>query len=203
MERTWLCRNERAEASDLDVVRAALHVKLIERLDRRFRLAFDVAEGGEIVLADEALRRDMHRRGVERLGDAPGAAALEGQIGAAIDDAIEIVPLDRGEARVEAVRRPLGLEDRNRMRTQMRVQGVAHRVFLPLLGEIEMTDLPERMHAGVGAPGAVHAHLLPAERLDRGCQHALHGGAVVLDLPADERPAVILDGELVTGHDGT
>ena len=58
------------------------------------------------MLADEALRRDMHRRAVERLGDAPGAAALEGQIGAAIDDAIEIVPLDGGEAGVEAVRAP-------------------------------------------------------------------------------------------------
>ena len=85
----------------------AMYVKLIERLHRRFRLAFDIAEGGEIVLADETLRR---RRAwpqlVERLGDAPGAAALEGEIGAAIDDAIEIVPLDRGEARVEAIRRP-------------------------------------------------------------------------------------------------
>jgi hypothetical protein len=31
----------------------------------------------------------------------------------------------------------------------------------------------------------------------------LHRGAVVLDLPADERPAVVLDRELVTRHDGT
>ena len=88
------------------------------------------------------------------------------------------------------------------MRPQMRVQGVAHRVVVPRLGEIEVTDLTERVHAGVGAPGAVDAHLLPAERLDRGRQHALHGGTVVLDLPADERPAVIFDGELVTGHGG-
>ena len=145
----------------------------------------------------------MHRRDVERLGDAPGAAALNGQARAAIDDAIEIVPLDRRKARVEAVRRPLGLEDGNRMRPQMRVQGVAHRVFLPLFGEIEVTDLAERMYAGVGAPCAVHAHLFPAKRFDRGCQHALHRGAIVLNLPADERPAVVLDRELVAGHDGT
>ena len=97
----------------------------------------------------------------------------------------------------------LGLDDGDRMRPQMRVQGVAHRVLLPLLGEIEVTDLAERMHAGIGAAGAVHAHLLAAERLDRGRQHALHRGAVVLDLPADERPAVVFDRELVTGHAGT
>ena len=113
------------------------------------------------MLADETLRRDLHRRMVERLGDAPGAAALESQIGAAINDAIEIVALGRGEARVEVIRRHLGREDRNRMRPQMRVQGVAHRVGVPRLGEIEMTDLSERVHAGVGAPGAVDAHFSP------------------------------------------
>ena len=88
------------------------------------------------------------------------------------------------------------------MRTQMRVQRVAHRVFIPVLGKVVMADLGERMHAGVGAPGPLHAYLLCAECLDRGRQHALHRGTVVLDLPAHERSAVIFDGELVARHGG-
>jgi hypothetical protein len=78
-----------------------MHVELIECLDRRFGLTLGVAKRGEIVFADETLRRQVHARAVKRLGDAPGAAALEGEIGAAIDDTVEVVALDRGEPRVE------------------------------------------------------------------------------------------------------
>src|SRR5262249_4841515 len=161
---------------------------------------FDVAEGGEIMPGDEALRRRLHGRDIERLGDVPGEAAFEGEIGAAVDDAIAIMAPDGGEAGVERILHPLGCDHGNGMRAQMRVQGVAHRVFIPLLGEIQMTDLPKRMHAGVGAPRPLHAHPLSAECLDRGRQHALHRGTVVLDLPAHERPAVVFDGELVARH---
>src|SRR3979490_365996 len=99
------------------------------------------------MLADEALCGDMHRRAVERLGDTPGTASLKGETGAAIDDAIEIVPLDRGEAGVEVIRRPLRLDDDDRMRPQMRIQGVAHRVLVPRPRQIEVTDLAERITA--------------------------------------------------------
>ena len=95
--------------------------------------------------------------GVERLADAPGAAALERQIGAAVDDEIEIVPLHRREARVEIVRHPLGRDHRHRMRPQMRGERVAHGVGVPFLREIDMRDLAERMHAGIGAAGAADA----------------------------------------------
>ncbi len=140
--------------------------------------------------ADEALRRRLHGRDIERLGDAPGTAAFEGEVGAAVDDAIEIMAPDGGKARVERIVHARGRDHGNRMRTQMGVQRVAHRVFIPVLGEIDMADL------------ALHAHLLPAECLDCGRQHALHRGTVVLDLPAHERSAVIFDGELVARHVG-
>ena len=144
----------------MDVVAVARDVELVERLDRRFRLAFGGAEGGEIVLADQALRGRVHGRGIERPRHAPGAAALEREIGAAVDDAIEIVALDRREARVEVVGDLLGREHRDRMRAQMRVERIAHGVASPVLGEIDMRDLAERMHAGVGAPGAADVHAL-------------------------------------------
>src|SRR6478752_1166425 len=63
-----------------------------------------------------------------------------------------------------------------------------------------MSDLPQRMHAGIGASRTVDAHLLAADRLDRGFQRALHRWRVVLDLPAAKWRAVIFDDEFVTGH---
>ena len=72
------------------------------------RLTFGRAKGGEVVVADEFLRGRVHRLGVERLCDPPGVLALEREIGAAVDDAIKIMPLSRREARVEIVRYLLG-----------------------------------------------------------------------------------------------
>src|SRR5258708_3135487 len=86
------------------------------------------------------------------------------------------------------------------MRPQMRVQAVAKAARHEMLRNIAMRDLPQRMHAGVGASRAVDANLLAADRLDPGFQRALHRSAVVLDLPAAERAAVILDDEFVAGH---
>ena len=59
-------------------------VELVERLLRRFRLAFGVAKGGEVVLADQLLRGGVHRVGVERPRQPPGVADVEREIGAAI-----------------------------------------------------------------------------------------------------------------------
>ncbi len=82
----------------------------------------------------------------------------------------------------------------------MRVQPVAKAARHEMFGNIAMRHLRQRMHAGVGAARAMNANLLAADRLDRGFQRALHRGAIVLDLPAAERRAVIFDGELVAGH---
>ena len=72
---------------------ARVDVEPVERLDRRLGLAFGGAEGGEVVLADQPLRRRVHGVDIERARHAPGAVAIERQIGAAVDDAVEIVPL--------------------------------------------------------------------------------------------------------------
>ena len=52
------------------------------------------------------------------------------------------------------------------MRPQMRVQRRRATVRHEMLDEIEMRDLRQRMHAGIGAAGAVHAHGLAADSLD-------------------------------------
>ena len=69
-----------------------------------------------------------------------------------------------------------------------------------MLRNIAMRHLPQRMHAGIGAPGAMDADLFAADRVNSGFQRALHRGTVVLDLPAAERGAVIFDDEFVAGH---
>ena len=166
------------------------------------RLALGGAEGGEVVLADQPLRGRVHRLGVERPRHPPGAAALERQAGAAVDDAVEIVPLHRREARVEIVRHALGREDRDRMRPQMRVERVAH-------GVGRASPSPDR-HARPGRARARRRRCgrrrctvtrLAAERLDRR-RSARPAPTAPLSwhLPAGERRAVIFDGELVARH---
>src|SRR4051812_8347359 len=89
------------------------------------------------------------------------------------------------------------------MRPQMRVQPVAQPPRWKRFLDIAMRDLSQRVHAGIGAPRAVDANLLAADRLDRGFQRALHRWRIVLDLPARERRAVIFDDEFVAGHQCT
>ena len=43
----------------------------------------------------------------------------------------------------------------------MRVERIAHGVGVPVLRQIDMRDLPARVHAGVGAPGALHQSFSP------------------------------------------
>ena len=64
-----------------DGVAVAADVEPVQRANRRFRLALRVAEGGEVVPADQRARGLLHRPGVEpRLdramrGRAPASAA--------------------------------------------------------------------------------------------------------------------------------
>ena len=67
------------------------------------------------------------------------------------------------------------------------IQRVAHLVGREILDQIEMRHLAERMHAGIGAARAGHGDAFAGEFVDRVFQRALHRGAIVLPLPADER----------------
>src|SRR3984957_5969860 len=82
----------------------------------------------------------------------------------------------------------------------MRIEAIAESSRRKMFGNVAMRDLPERMHAGVGAARAIDANLFAADRLDRAFQRALHRRAIVLQLPAAERRTVIFDREFVAGH---
>src|SRR5258708_24342503 len=82
----------------------------------------------------------------------------------------------------------------------MEIDGGPHRVDSPLIGEVEVRHLAERVHAGIGPPRSRRANALAGEGQHGFLECSLHRRAVLLALPADERRAVIFDRELVAGH---
>ena len=66
-----------------------------------------------------------------------------------------------------------------------------------------MRDLGQRMHPGIGAPGAEHGDASRRRTGDRGFQRLLDRQPVRLALPADEAGAAIFDRQLVAGHGST
>jgi hypothetical protein len=82
----------------------------------------------------------------------------------------------------------------------MVVEGVAQRLGRRLAAKVEMGDLTERVHPGIGPPGGDHRHLLAAESAHGVFQRLLHRSAFTLPLPAAKRPAVIFQDQLVAGH---
>ncbi|GLR40672.1 hypothetical protein GCM10007880_11880 [Mesorhizobium amorphae] len=83
---------------------------------------------------------------------------------------------------------------------QMRVDGVAHLVARPRLGEVDMRHLCGRMHAGIGAAGGTQPDLFAAESFDRLFDRLLHRRLIRLVLPAGKLAAVIFDVEAKTRH---
>ena len=152
------------------------------------------------MMADQTLRGVVHGALVEPAHHAPCAQAIEREIGASIDDTIEIMSLPCRHPRIEIIAYALRCQHRDRMRAQMRIQPVADGVGLDDFPQIEMRDLPERMHAGVGAAGALDRHIFAGELPDRDFDFALHGRRIGLALPAGKRRTVILDQDFVARH---
>src|SRR6266849_5360757 len=75
---------------DDNLVAIARDREAVERLHRRLRLAQRIAEAGEVVLADEQLRRRLHRLGIEKRAHMPDAAALQHRRRPAIQNAVAI-----------------------------------------------------------------------------------------------------------------
>ena len=95
-ERTRECEDSHFIANPLDI-------QARQRFHRRSRLAFRRAKRCEIMLADEPLRRFVHRRGIEPPFDVPRLPLIKSQLRAAIIDAINIMPTGGGKARVEYI----------------------------------------------------------------------------------------------------
>ena len=94
----------------------------------------------------------------------------------------------------------LDLEDRDRMGPDERVQPLAQAVRRQRLRDVDMRGHGQRMDAGVGAAGGVDRCLLAGHPLQRFLERLLDRRAMVLPLPAHERPAVIFDRQAPAGH---
>ena len=166
MLRTWWCRNERARAAMWISSPTPRHLERVERLDRRFRLAQRVAEGREIVVPDQMARRPRasprHRAAARR--------ARPGRVRA------PAAPAGSGCGRDSAGRSPTAAH-RNRRATGSAASTLiacGRRWWLTaprissgaaVAREIDMRDLGQRVHPGIGAPGAEHGDALAAEAL--------------------------------------
>ena len=71
-------------------------------------------------------------------------------------DAIAIVPRRRTEARIELRRHERAIEDGDGVGLEMEIDGGPHRVDRPGAFKIEMCNLTQRVHAGIGAAGPAH-----------------------------------------------
>ena len=107
------------------------------------------------------------------------------------------MPRRGGKAGVEILARHGGVDHRDRIGPQVMVQGVAHLAGFKFLHQVEMRHLAQGMDAGIGAARAGDRDALAGEFFDGRFQRGLHRGAFGLALPADERAAVILDGQAV------
>ena len=116
-------------------------------------------------MADEMASAFRHRRGIERRRDMPDPAALQCRRRPAIENAIAVMPPPRRQPRVEAGRHRLDREDADSVRAQMVVDCAADRLGIGLTGEIDMRDLGQRVHPGIGAAGAVDGQRLAAKPL--------------------------------------
>jgi len=58
---------------------------------------------------------------------------------------------------------------------------------------VEVGDLPERMHTGVGAPSAGEGYRLVGDAPKGALEHLLQRGCGCLCLPASVGPAIVFD----------
>ena len=104
---------------------------------------------------------------------------------------------------MEVVVHGIGAEDRYRRLAQIVVERIAHRIGVAVAPDVAMGHLGERMHAGIGAAGAIQVHRLAAESLQGRLYFTLHRRTIGLTLPANIGRAVIFQSKLVTGHAST
>ena len=173
---------------DIDLVGGAADRELVERLDRRFRLALGGAEGGEIVLADQRLR---------------GAACIASASSSCTT--CQTRPLSsaggrggRGCGRDNGARWPKSGHGNRARRARLpapqsaagRRNGSARRGLCRLRNSFSRSKCatcPSACTPASVRPAPVTVTGSPESLTDRLFQRALHRRAIVLALPADKR----------------
>ena len=192
MEETARLAPYRNAFADMD------HFASIQRFDWAFGLALGIAEGGEVVMAHKARRGDRHGMRIKPSAQAPGAAALQCEIGAAIDDDIFIDALLRREAGMELTVGDDGVQHGDRRGAQMGAQAIAQAIGWEGAVDVDMGGLGAGVHAGISAPSADHFGGLAGHGEHGLFEGGLDAGFTVADaLPAGKSGAVIFDGQAI------
>ena len=82
----------------------------------------------------------------------------------------------------------------------MEVERLADAKRIPFAAQIKAHDLPQRMHARIGAACRLDRDRLAAHLLDGLFDNLLHAERIGLPLPSGERRSIILELEAVAGH---
>ena len=160
------------------------------RRTRRLGLALDGAEGAEIVLAQQHLRRVMHARRIERPPFPGGAPRGQRRARIAIEDEVAVAARPRAVARVKMRRRPRA----PRRRSRPGVDRCWHR------GARRVRCGPHRCRNAPPAPARARRHRCGPRRRNRpvrprrakgALHHVLDGVEPGLDLPAGIRATVV------------
>ena len=163
------------------------------------RLAVGGPEGAEVVPPEQRRRCGPHGVDVEGPEDLPGLQPGERRAGGQVLDPVAVALAPRVAPGVEGRLPDLGRAHRHVLGEErvhpLHVGGRGQRA---LHGEAR--DLPERVHAGVGAPGAGDPHRLLVEGRERPLQLGLDRRPVGLDLPPHVAGAVVGEDELDPGH---
>ena len=92
-------------------------------------------------------------------------------------------------------------QDHHRMGPQVGVQGVTYPQRRIGARQIKMGHLSQGVHTGIGPPGALDRHRLLTESQNRSLDDLLHGKAIGLALPPDERAAIVFKRQFIARHD--
>ena len=183
-----------------DHVAAPLDPDVMHQLDGRLGLALGGAKGREIVPAEQRLHRLPHQFDVERAEEEAGAPFHQRRTGRIVVQHIVIGARAGAEAGVKEI-------IDGRIARQFLAQRTAieagRKAFTPrtqewmsrLQGGIEMHDLLQRMHAGIGAAGAGGGQAHAGKFLQRVFQLVLHRQAAFLLLVAMPGQPVILQAQ--------
>ena len=182
---------------------AALHdAHFVQGLDRRLGLALRRAECRKIVRAEQMICRSLHLFDIECTEDPTGTPDQQRRTHGVVIQQVMIGARTGGKPRMEilavvAVNAEAdipGPAHRNRWR-QIGIKAARPRKHVALQFGIEMDDLLQSVHPGVGAPGTGCQDLGLRELPQRCLQFILHRVARRLRLPTLPGGTVVLNSE--------
>jgi len=182
-----VCRNVQPEPVTL-----SLHGNTQDLAVGRCSLAARGAECGEIVSAQQPLRRLVHGINIERLIHPPRSVAVQRRSFQSIKDAVTIAAGRRRKSRMKLIIDGARPGYVNVVR-KTAVSAKQPATFAAFAESIEVDNLARRVHTGVSAARANDFDRLIRDQRERFLEALLHADAGLLTLPAVVPGAVVFD----------